>query len=169
MSYKYFKLFIMPISLLDINYIDEILKLTDIEEKFLSNFLLDPDEKRYQLYGEFSSKLNLVIGLVDSQEIPAWSLIRPQQELEKFIGMINHIISIKEKDGLFQFFTLNTDAEYTNLHNAFGNRYQSYLEHTVNNSLTGYENIDRDILQYKIYKQSLKIYFWILKNEYRII
>lgn len=159
----------MSIQLFNLTDIDNIRATSNIDEKFLSNYFLNSEEPNYQLYG--SIKNDALVGIIVSRETPSWFLVKDATygNIESIFEILDFIIEINEKNNLLQFFTLIDDSEYLKYSSRFSHRYNSYLEHTVNNSLTGYENIDRNILQYKIYSQPMKIYCWVLKNEYRTI
>lgn len=153
----------------DIDSVNEILKSTDYS---LENYFLNSDEIRYKMFGCIDVKLSAVVGIIDSITVPAWILSRSHTRgsASDVFFVLNNIIDIKERNGLFQFFTLSTDEEIEFLKSKLDNRYQSYLDHIVPaDSLTGYENIDHDVLEYKKYPTPLKIYNWVLKNEYRPI
>lgn len=161
----------MSIRLLNFTDIDNIRTASNIDEKFLSNYFLNPEEPNYQLYGSSSIKNNSLVGIIISRETPSWFLVKAATcgNIESIFEILGFIIELNEKNNLLQFFTLIDDTEYLKYSLRFSHRYNSYLEYTINNSLTGYENIDRNILQYKIYSQPMKIYCWVLKNEYRTI
>lgn len=145
--------------------------IKNIDNIALKNYFLNPKEKNYQIYGLFSPGLSATVGVIDSIEIPAWILSRDAMtgKLESISFILKNIIDIKEKNEIFQFFTLIDDEEYDFFKKEF-QRYNAYLEHIVEpGSLTGYENIDHDVLRYKNYDKVMKIFIWSLKNEYRII
>lgn len=156
---------------LSIDHLGEIEKLFTLDGLALENYFLNPEEERFKMYGYVSGNFLSIVSSIDSISIPAWSLSRSYSygSIENQFVILQDIISLKEKQSLYQFFTLINDIEFQFLQSNL-DRYQPYLEHIVPpNSLTGYESIDHDIMEYKIYDDSLKIFNWVLKNEYRII
>ena len=154
----------------DFESIKNIIKFDCETERALKNYFLDDREIGHQLYGKFiNNSLVATIGIIDNLEIPAWTLSRScvSGSLVDLGDLIKFVIKIKEKEFKSQFFTLVTDEEFQYLKTILKS-YQPYLEHKINcNELTGYENIDHDVLEYKTYEISMFIYLWVLKNEYR--
>lgn len=151
--------------------------LNEVEKLFASNYIalknyfLNPQEDRYKMFGYVDRTLQSVVGVVDSVAVPAWILSRSFSygSIENQFFLLKNIIPIKEQRSLYQFFTLIDDIELEFLQNKL-DRYQPYLEHIIPpNSLTGYESTDHDVMEYKTYDSPLKIFSWILKNEYRIV
>lgn len=156
---------------LSIDNLDEVEKLFTINDIALQNYFLNSEEDRYKMFGYLDGILRSVVGVIDSISIPAWSLSKSYSygSIENQFIILKDIISLKEKQSLYQFFTLTNDKELEFLQTNI-DRYQPYLEHIVPpNSLTGYESMDHDIMEYKTHDHSLKIYIWVLKHEYRII
>lgn len=142
-----------------------------IDEISLRNYFLNPQEKRYKILAYYDENIRAIAGTIDSITIPCWILSRSHTagSMENVLHLIKKIIDSKEGSSILQFFTLFNDEEYFFYKKHF-DRYQSYLEHSVEvDSLTGYENIDHDIMEYKTYSIPLKIHLWVLKNEYRSI
>lgn len=156
---------------LSMDHFGEIEKLFTLDSLALENYFLNPEEERFKMYGYVSGNFLSIVSSIDSISIPAWILSRSYSygSIENQFFILKNIIPIKEQQSLFQFFTLSNDEEFQFLQTNL-DRYQPYLEHIVPpNSLTGYENIDHDIMEYKTYGDSLKIFNWVLKNECRII
>lgn len=154
-----------------ISNIAEVKKLISLEDIALENYFLNPEENRYKMFGCTDNALLSVVGAVDSVAVPAWILSRTFSygSIENQFFILKNIIPIKEQQSLFQFFTLIDDIEFQFLQTKL-DRYQPYLEHIIPpNSLTGYESTDHDVMEYKTYDSSLKIFNWVLKNEYRIV
>ena len=152
----------------NLNEVEKLLASNDIA---LKNYFLNPQEDRYKMFGYVDRTLQSVVGVVDSVAVPAWILSRSFSYgyIENQLFLLKNIITIKEQQSLYQFFTLIDDIEFqffqTKLH-----RYQPYLEHVIPpNSLTGHESTDHDVMEYKTYDSPLKIFNWVLKNEYRVI
>jgi hypothetical protein len=160
----------MKILPLTFNDIDQVRKFFD-SDLALTNYFLNEDESRYQMFGCFNDDLYSIVGTVDSITTPAWILSRNYScgPIDITISILEKIISLKETQSIFQFFTLCDDEEFKNLQQSLS-RYQPYLEHEVlPNSLTGFESIDHDVMEYKTYPEPLKIYTWVLKNDCRVI
>lgn len=156
---------------LSIDHLGEVEKLFTLDNLALENYFLNSKEERFKMYGYISGNFLSIVSSIDSISIPSWSLSRSYSygSIENQFVVLKDIISLKEKQSLYQFFTLINDIEFQFLQSNL-DRYQPYLEHVVPpNSLTGYESIDHDVMEYKIHDDSLKIFNWVLKNEYRII
>lgn len=105
------------------------------------------------------------LAIIDNQEIPAWSISNRYSRFEKhFQELLEYAIIYQENKKLYQFFMLSE------LNHFVSDRYTGYLEHIIKkNSLSGYENIDHDVLEYQTNINDRLIYLWVLKNEYRIV
>lgn len=154
---------------LSMDHLGEVKELFKPNDIALTNYFLNPQEDRYKMYGYVDGNFRSVVSIIDSIVVPAWSLSKCYSygSIENQFAILKDIIALKEKQSLFQFFTLINDKELEFLR-ANLTRYQPYLEHVVlANTLTGYENIDHDILGYRKFNQDLFIHLWVLKNEYR--
>lgn len=111
---------------------------------------------------------NSCLAVINNLEIPAWS-ISYRFSRGDFLNkhLIDHVISEQENNKRFQFFSLGPIDDIDQF-SFLSTRYNSYLEHKVKkNTLTGYENIDHDVLEYVSTDRDRLIYLWVLKNEYR--
>lgn len=135
---------------------------------FENYFLVD---ERFPTFGYYINDiLSEMICTAENQEIPAWSIARQYSYFNmQSDSFIKFVIDFFEKEkSLYQFFTLLNSKEHEFLDSSLI-KYKSYLEHKLPaGQLTGYENIDHDILNYKTYNENLSVYLWELKNEYRI-
>lgn len=129
----------------------------------LENYFLNDNEHRYVL---FSSEENKFLACIENLLIPAWTLC-PYRSKNFDQNLLDHAIDFFEKKNIYQFFTLTDRKDFFKIQ---APRYQSYLEHTVEEGqLTGYENIDKDVLQYRAPDQLKKVHLWVLRNEYRAV
>ena len=154
---------------LSMDHLGEVKGLFTPDDIALENNFLNPQEDRYKMYGYVDGNFRSVVSIIDSIVVPAWSLSKCHSHgsIEKQFTILKDIIPLKEKQSLYQFFTVVNDKELEFLQTRLA-RYQPYLEHVVSpDSLTGYENIDHDVLEYQKFDQNLFIYLWVLKNEYR--
>lgn len=153
----------MTIKQLDITDLASISRYYSKDLLALENYFLNISESRYLL---FSLHENKFIACIENLLMPAWTLC-PYHSKNFNQDLLNHAIDFFEKKKIYQFFTLTDQEEFSKIH---ANRYQPYLEHIVEkDQLTGYENIDKDVLQYKTHDRQKKIHLWVLRNEYRTI
>ena len=159
------------IRLLDItNFsdIDALLKLDKDSSLAFTNFFLDSTESDYRSYGIYETTgLISVISIIVNKEIPAYTISRAHSQYT-IDQTLSDIIKLEEA-ALKQFFTLTSPDEFHGMQYLL-HRYQPYIEHVVAaESLTGYENIDHDVLSYKTSPIDMTVYLWVLKNEHRTI
>lgn len=156
--------------LLDSTYLNQVhtlLKFTNKTVAFANYFLCD-SETDYECYGIFiDTHLDSVISIINNKEIPAYTVSRWHSIYNSAETLID-VIRLKEPN-LKQFFTLTADLELADMQKSL-HRYQPYVEHVVAaGALTGYENIDHDVLSYTRSTNAMTVYLWVLKNEYRTI
>lgn len=140
----------------------------DLIKSFENYFLSD---ERFKSFGLFlNDDLIEIISVIENQEIPAYTLSRCHSyfKLEDDC-LLKFVIDYYEKEkSIYQFFTLLDDHELTKIVKLI-DRYNHYLEHKISpGEFSNYENIDHDVLSYRIYDRELMIHMWILKNECRI-
>jgi len=148
-------------------YIKSLIILDEDSKKAFKNYFFD--DERFISFGIFSNNSIIeVISCIENQEIPAWTLSRQHSKIDfENDTNLKTIIDYFENKRLYQFFTLLTEQEY-NLMCKIVDRYIPYLEHIVPpGAVTGYENIDHDILSYVTSEENLSVHLWVLKNEYR--
>ena len=107
------------------------------------------------------------LSVIDNEEIPVWSVSHRYSNMtDNFQKLFEYVLSHQEEKKLYQFFIVSNDLD-TKL-DFISEKYNCYLEHQVKkNSLTGYENIDHDVLEYTTTSNDRFIHLWVLKNEYR--
>lgn len=107
------------------------------------------------------------LSVIDNEEIPVWSVSHRYSNMtDNFQKLFEYVLSHQEEKKLYQFFIVSNDLD-TKL-DFISEKYNCYLEHRVKkNSLTGYENIDHDVLEYTTTSNDRFIHLWVLKNEYR--
>ena len=107
------------------------------------------------------------LSVIDNEEIPVWSVSHRYSNMtDNFQKLFEYVLSHQEEKKLYQFFIVSNDLD-TKL-DFISQKYNCYLEHQVKkNSLTGYENIDHDVLEYTTTSNDRFIHLWVLKNEYR--
>lgn len=157
-------MYIKKLTIDDFRLVEKFLPETDFIKNGLKNYYLNGE--KYSIFGIFDSSDQLIefASVIESDEIPAWILSKTFSFLKlHFQVLLDHILEIEEDKKRYQFFTVGdmTEVDITE-------RYQCYIEHIVHRgTLTGYENIDHDVLEYQTFDNDLYIYFWVLKNEYR--
>jgi hypothetical protein len=146
----------------DIAVINEFLDLDSTAESSFIDYFLNDREPRFYCFGNDTS----CISIIENEEIPVWSLSRIHSANVE-TELLNHAIQHLESKKIYQIFTLNTEKEFENFKKIL-TKYQPYIEHQLPpNSLTGYENIDHDVLEYKVYDEPMLVILWVLRNEYR--
>lgn len=107
------------------------------------------------------------LSVIDNEEIPVWSVSHRYSNMtDNFQKLFEYVLSHQEEKKIYQFFIVSNDLD-TKL-DFISEKYNCYLEHQVKkNSLTGYENIDHDVLEYTTASNDRFIHLWVLKNEYR--
>lgn len=137
-------------------------------EKSFKNYFLDNTEKKSYCYGKWEGDTFSFIGIIENEEIPAWTYSRYNStSIDEELLM--YATAQLELKNIKQIFTL-TDINETEQLARILNRYNRYTEHLVEKKcLTGYENIDHDVLQYKTYDKQMIVSLWVLKNEHRTI
>jgi hypothetical protein len=139
----------------------------DLEKSF-KNYFLDNTEKKFYCYGKWEGDTFSCVAVIENEEIPAWTYSRYNSTSIDEELLIYATTQLELKN-IKQIFTLTDISEIDRLARIF-NRYNRYTEHLVEeNCLTGYENIDHDVLQYKTYNKQMIVSLWVLKNEYRTI
>jgi hypothetical protein len=110
-----------------------------------------------------------VLTVIDNEEIPVWCVSQTYSRFTtNFKELFQYAVSHQEEKKLYQFFIVSNDLD-TKL-DFISEKYNCYLEHQVKkNSLTGYENIDHDVLEYTTTSNDRFIHLWVQKNEYRTI
>lgn len=127
------------------------------------NYFLNDEEQRYVM---FSSEENKFLACIENLLIPAWTLC-PYRSKNFDQNLLDHAICFFEKKNIYQFFTLTDQENFSKIQT---HRYRSYLEHTIEEGqLTGYENIDKDVLQYITPNRVKKVHLWVLRNEHRTV
>lgn len=149
----------------DYDSIKNLFEFTDLIDKGFKNFYLNEIDN-YKSFGIFiDDQLVEFISIIENKEIPAWSISKSCSKYKNFFqDLISYIIAYEEQNKRYQFFLLTNKRKTPSI----DNRYNCYLEHVVpKNTLTGYENIDHDVLEYQTYDDTMFIYLSVLKNEYR--
>jgi len=152
----------------DLSDIESLLSLDADSRLAFVNYFLDSSEVDYRSYGSFvNDELTAIVSVIGNKEIPAYTISRIHSVcvVGKFL---TDVIDIEES-ALKQFFTLTDSEEFFQMVELF-HKYQPYIEHIVKkNQLTGYENIDHDVLSYRRQPADMTVYLWVLKNEYRTV
>lgn len=152
----------------DFDLVKNKMALNDDLEKSFKNYFLDSTEKKFYCYGKWDNDVFSFLGVIENEEIPAWTYSRYNSTgIDE--ELLIYATAQLELKNIKQIFTLTNISEIKQLEKIF-NRYNRYTEHLVEeNCLTGYENIDHDVLQYKTYDKQMIVSLWVLKNEYRTI
>lgn len=148
--------------------VNALLKLDRNGSLAFNNYFLDSTEPDYRSYGIYkAANLISVISIIVNKEIPAYTISRAHSEYSADQTLLD-IIKLEEPT-LKQFFTLTAPEEFHGMQHLLY-QYQPYVEHIVAaGTLTGYENIDHDVLSYKKPDVNMTVYLWVLKNEYRTV
>lgn len=152
---------IKKLGLDDYYLLKNFFKSDDSAEKALKNYYLKGE--KYSIFGLFDEKdLIEFVGVIESEEIPAWILSKHFSYLRNNSRkLVDYILETEESKNRYQFFTLDDSLEIPE-------RYNRYLEHVVpKETFTGFENIDHDVLEYRKSNTDRCIYLWVIKNEYR--
>lgn len=145
------------IKILDAKDLDLILKYLPEEKPALENYFIDDQETRYKIFCKDDRQF---LAAIENKLIPAWTLSSYHSVFfDK--DLLDHVLDYFENKNINQFFSM-IDLQI--------DRYQKYLEHIVEPAqLTDRENINHDVLQYKISDDIRHIYLWVLKNEHRTV
>jgi hypothetical protein len=159
---------------------NDLEELIDLEKKFnplrltdtraYTNYFLNLDEPDYIFFGAFEqSIITAAIGVINSPELPIWTLNKFYFFDQKTAQLLyNTVIDIQEQKNLYQYFTCIEKLNLQKYKILDNQRYNTYLEHIVlPEQLTGYENIDHDVLNYVKENTTRLIHLRVLKNEYR--
>lgn len=145
------------IRILDFKDLDLALKYLPEEKLALENYFLDDRETRYKIFCKDDQQF---LAAIENMLIPAWTL-SSYHSTSFDEDLLEHVLDYFENRNINQIFSM-IDLQI--------DRYQKYLEHVVeSNQLTNRENINHDVIQYRIDDQIRYIYLWVLKNEYRTI
>jgi hypothetical protein len=160
--------------------IDNLSELINLEKKFnptyltdnraYINYFLNSEEPDYKFFGLFNdTTLTTAIGFINNPDLPAWTLNKFYFfDQTDALTLYKKVTEVQERKKLYQYFTCIEESELLKYKMLKDVRYATYLEHTVlPNQLTGYENIDHDVLNYVKRNATTLIHLRVLKNEYR--
>jgi hypothetical protein len=139
------------------------------------NYYLNDAEPRYHAWGYFvEGELRGMICWIESSEIKAWVLtklfVRKSANSTEILNeLYEYAVYQNEDQGIQQYFTITPhDRAWDKLNIPARSRYNIYTEHRVDaNTLTGFANIDKDLLAFTPWPVQMVVKHFMLKNEYR--
>lgn len=140
-----------------------------------TNYYLNEEEPRYSVWGIYEEEqLRGMVCWIQSDEIRSWILTklfvrRSTQSIEVLTKLYEHAVYSNEAQGIQQYFTATPhERAYDRLEIKARSRYNAYTEHVVEPyTLTGFANIDKDLLAFTPWPVKMVVKHFILKNEYR--